>query len=266
MLCRDGEKGKAAKDEISKLINNGKLLRLHSVDVSSPAQIHAFVREFTAKKDVVCDVLVNNAGVMVHKRILTNDGLESNFATNTFGPYCLTEWLLPTMKEGSRVINVVSAGMLTQKLSLDYNCEYLDPFDGTTAYARNKRQLQVLTEHWSRQHPHTRFYAPHPGWADTPGVREAMPGFYEKMQGRLRTVEQGVDTIVWAACSSDVLSCLNGSFLQGIATIIYCMPDRKAVSPHLALAGTKPSDTEVSQFTSELSLLAKEFSQMYSNP
>ena len=37
------------------------------------------------------------------------------------------------------------------------------------------------------------------GWADTPAVRSSMPDFYNKMKDKLRTVEQGADTIVWLA-------------------------------------------------------------------
>lgn len=29
----------------------------------------------------------------------------------------------------------------------------------------------------------------HPGWSDTPSVREAMPDFYEKMKDKLKTAE-----------------------------------------------------------------------------
>jgi dehydrogenase/reductase SDR family protein 12 len=37
----------------------------------------------------------------------------------------------------------------------------------------------------------------HPGWADTPSVREAMPEFYEKMKDKLKTAEEGADTILY---------------------------------------------------------------------
>ena len=37
------------------------------------------------------------------------------------------------------------------------------------------------------------------GWADTPAVRSSMPDFYNKMKDKLRTVEQGADTVVWLA-------------------------------------------------------------------
>ncbi len=37
----------------------------------------------------------------------------------------------------------------------------------------------------------------HPGWADTPGVQDSLPGFQRLTRPILRTPEQGADTLVW---------------------------------------------------------------------
>jgi hypothetical protein len=42
-------------------------------------------------------------------------------------------------------------------------------------------------------------YATHPGWADTPGVVDSLPGFHKVTGPILRDVEQGADTTVWLA-------------------------------------------------------------------
>jgi len=39
----------------------------------------------------------------------------------------------------------------------------------------------------------------HPGWADTPSVRSSLPRFWRVMRKRLRTPEQGADTLLWLA-------------------------------------------------------------------
>lgn len=55
-------------------------------------------------------------------------------------------------------------GMLLQKLdSQDLQCETMSPFEGTTAYAQNKRQQVVITDHWSTQYPRIHFSTMHPG-------------------------------------------------------------------------------------------------------
>ena len=65
------------------------------------------------------DILVHNAGCMIHEKKYTKDGIETNFATNTFTLYYLTKLLLPLLHKESRVITVSSGGMLTQKLVVD---------------------------------------------------------------------------------------------------------------------------------------------------
>jgi len=47
-----------------------------------------------------------------------------------------------------------------------------DKFDGTTQYARNKRQQICITEQFAKNYPtHGKFVAMHPGWVDTVAVR-----------------------------------------------------------------------------------------------
>ena len=55
----------------------------------------------------------------------------------------------------------------------------------------------------------------HPGWADTPAVRTAMPDFHAKMAGKLRTEAEGADTIVWLAASEAALKSKTGQFFLG---------------------------------------------------
>jgi NAD(P)-dependent dehydrogenase (short-subunit alcohol dehydrogenase family) len=76
-----------------------------------------------------------------------------------------------------------------------------DPFDGVVQYARTKRALVVLNELLAERLSGNgiTFSAMHPGWADTPAVRTSLPRFRQAMQGRLRTPEEGADTVIWMA-------------------------------------------------------------------
>lgn len=75
-----------------------------------------------------------------------------------------------------------------------------------------------------------------------------MPGFHQKMKDRLRTSEQGADTIVWLAVA-DMSKETSGSFYQ----------DRKAVATHLPLAWSKASDSDKDKLMSELEEMASKF-------
>jgi dehydrogenase/reductase SDR family member 12 len=52
---------------------------------------------------------------------------------------------------------------------------------------------------WSqRRDPRAqRVHAMHPGWVDTPGLADSLPGFHRATKPLLRTPRQGADTIVW---------------------------------------------------------------------
>ena len=73
------------------------------------------------------------------------------------------------------------------------------------AYARAKRGLMILTEEWAERWSNSGIVvkAIHPGWADTPGVETALPAFYRATRQVLRTPEEGADTAVWLAASTE---------------------------------------------------------------
>ena len=44
------------------------------------------------------DILINNAGGMASRMVMTSEGLEQNFAGNHLGPFVLTNRLLPLLR------------------------------------------------------------------------------------------------------------------------------------------------------------------------
>ncbi|XP_049802108.1 dehydrogenase/reductase SDR family member 12-like isoform X2 [Schistocerca nitens] len=250
MVCRNSESADAVKDEIVKTTQNENI-HTHILDLSQPRSVYKFATNFKETQERL-DVLINNAGCMVNKRETDEDGLEKNFATNTLGTHILTRVLLPLLKktEKSRVVTVSSGGLLVQKLNPDdLQFEKMSPFDGTMAYAQNKRQQVVMTEYFARENPEVFFATMHPGWADTPAVRSSMPDFYNKMKDRLRTAEQGADTVVWLAISEAAIKHPSGLFFQ----------DRTPVPTHLPLAWTKTSKEEEEKFMKQLEELLEKF-------
>ncbi|XP_076013396.1 dehydrogenase/reductase SDR family member 12 [Genypterus blacodes] len=250
MVCRNKDRAEAAKDEIVEQSKNQNV-HVHIVDLSSAHQVWEFAQNFSQNNTV--HVLINNAGCMVNQRELTEEGLEKNFATNTLGTYIITTALMPALKkvQDSRVITVSSGGMLTQKLNVDDLQFEKGTFDGTMAYAQNKRQQVILTERWASQHKEVHFSSMHPGWADTPAVQSSMPGFHAKMQGRLRTETMGADTVVWLAAAAAAAKQPSGLFFQ----------DRKAVATHLPLASSRSTPQEEEKLLQVLEQFAAKFKQ-----
>ncbi|XP_038051293.1 dehydrogenase/reductase SDR family member 12-like [Patiria miniata] len=252
MVCRSEVRGQEALKEITESSGNQNV-HLHILDMSQPRRVYEFATQFRESGKVL-NVLVNNAGCMVNTREVTEDGLEKNFATNTMGTYLLTTALLPllTNSAGSRVVTVSSGGMYSQKLSLsDLQSERMS-FDGTMVYAQNKRQQMVMTEMWAKLHPTIHFSVMHPGWADTPAVQTSMPGFHSKLKNRLRSPEQGADTIVWLCAAKAVLDQPSGQFYL----------DRKSVAKHLALAWTRSNEAEKEKLMHILESLSAPFREV----
>lgn len=152
------------------------------------------------------DVLVDNAGAIYPTRRETADGLEATFALLVAGPFVLEAGLLPLLRStpASRVIAVTSGGMYAQRLPLDDLQYQTGPYDGIRAYARAKRAQVALVREWARRtRGEVAFTAMHPGWADTRGLAEALPGFRRLMRHVLRTAADGIDTITWLATHPD---------------------------------------------------------------
>ena len=182
------------------------------------------------------DVLIHNAGALTHDLRYTADGLEVTAQVHVVAPFLLTTALLPILQAtpDARVITVSSGGMYTQRLDLDALATPAIPFNGVRAYANAKRAQVVLNELWSKHRGASGvvFHAMHPGWADTPGVRESLPRFRALMGPLLRTPSQGADTMVWLAADPRALE-TNGQFWL----------DRRprSVAP---LPGTRTSDAD----------------------
>eukprot|EP00002_Diphylleia_rotans_P016298 TRINITY_DN3171_c0_g3_i2.p1 TRINITY_DN3171_c0_g3~~TRINITY_DN3171_c0_g3_i2.p1 ORF type:complete len:225 (-),score=55.79 TRINITY_DN3171_c0_g3_i2:66-740(-) len=195
------------------------------------------------------DCLVNNAGVLLNERQKSADGLEMTFATNLMGPFLLTNMLMPALQKSapSRVITVSSAGMYTERLHPDdLESEQIQPWNGSVAYSQTKRAEVLLTERWARVFSSSgvRFYSMHPGWADTPGVQTSIPSFHQAYEGKLRSPDEGADTIKWLAATPTLDSNLeaNGKFFF----------DREIARQHLALAWTESTEEDVDKMWAKL--------------
>ncbi len=198
LVVRNTEKGEKARAEMLEAVP-GADLRLWRCDVSDLDDVRRFAGELSAAHPVLHG-LVHNAGVMPPERSESAQGHELSLAVHVLGPVLMTDLLVGPLSAGhGRVVTVTSGGMYTQALP-DDDLEYREgEYKPATAYARAKR-IQVsllprLQDRWGARG--VSVYATHPGWADTPGIAESLPGF-SRLTGRiLRDATQGADTSVW---------------------------------------------------------------------
>jgi dehydrogenase/reductase SDR family protein 12 len=246
LVGRSEEKLQRAIGEIAETTGNDNLAS-EIADLSLKAEVRSLAQRLQKQEEAI-HILVNNAAVLPTGRKLTREGLETAFATDLLSPYLLTSLLLPLLRSSApaRIINVLSGGMYLSGVDVDDLENKKGKYDGSRAYAHAKRGLMILTEHWSKQLAGSgvTVNAMHPGWADTPGVRESLPGFHKLTRSVLRTPEQGADTIVWLAVAPEAAASTGKFWL-----------DRE---PHLAaiFPGTAGSEHQRKQLINELARLA----------
>lgn len=188
MTARDATKGQAAAQQLK----SRKLdVEFQPLDVTDAASIQALA-SYIKKHHGKIHTLVNNAGIFIEAMdtqgasILNTrpDVIQKTFATNTLGPLMLSQALAPLMQDYGNIVNV-SSGM-----------GQLSDMNGLwPGYRLSKTALNAVTRILAEelQSKHIKVNSVCPGW-----VRTDMGG-----AEATRPVEQGAETIVWAATLDD---------------------------------------------------------------
>lgn len=195
---RDPKRVQAAQDEIVNKSNNSQVDTLLS-DFSSFTQVKRMADEILARYSRL-DVLVNNAGVFLLERKVTEDGLEMNFQVNYLSPFLLTNLLLPMLKKSTPAWIVSVCSALHSKTILDFkNLQGEKNYNGIQAYALSKLGNIYMTLELAERLAGSGVTANclHPGGVDTKMLRTAM-----QMTGI--PVEEGAAPSVYLASSPDV--------------------------------------------------------------
>ena len=229
LLGRDRAKTERVRDELAARSGNEHL----DVLVADMGDFDA-VRTAAAdvqRRHARLDVLIHNAGALSATRQVAPSGIELTVASQAVGPFLLTGLLLDRLRHSSpaRVISMSSGGMYAADLEVD-DLQMGHDYKGSQQYARAKRAQVTLNEMWAHRVPHTEvvFQAMHPGWADTPGVREALPTFRKLVGPLLRSPEQGADTLVWLAGDDhEPLATSGGFWLDRRLRTIHKLPSTK---------------------------------------
>jgi dehydrogenase/reductase SDR family protein 12 len=221
LLGRDPERAAAAR----RTVESAGPGRAHShlVDLSDPSAVLTFAERFGNGTDHL-DALVHSAGALTRTYQSTPSGVERTLATHVLGPYVLTAALAPMLFSSapalvdevrlpSTIVTVSSGGMYSQRFDLDSLEAHRDGYDGVTAYAKAKRAQLVLADGWAAHFNQAGMasYAMHPGWVDTPGLAEGLPGFRSLLRPLLRTADEGADTVVWLAAGGPTMEAPTGT-------------------------------------------------------
>ena len=208
IVGRDLARAEAAAGAIAKEGDEASVV-VETADIGHMGEVEDLA-ERLARRFEALHVLVHGAGLLSRTPQRSPDGTELTAAVHLVGPHLLTTRLSQLLQDGApaTVVWVSSGGMYTQQLDVS-RLEDLPPrrYRGSATYARAKRAQVVLARLWA-EHLARRgvsSFVMHPGWVDTPALRQGIPTFATLMGPLLRSPEQGADTAVWlAACRGSV--------------------------------------------------------------
>ncbi|MDG4665503.1 SDR family NAD(P)-dependent oxidoreductase [Mycobacterium sp. 236(2023)] len=202
LLGRDEIKVRRCAGEIRRAVSGAQVID-EICDVSDLDAVRAWTDDLGSRIDALHGV-VHNAGVMPKERSETKQGHEIQLATHVLGPHLMTENLLALLRNAgdSAVVFMSSGGMYSAPLKR-WSADELESRDGDYSgirvYARTKRMQVVLADAWAQRLTGggVHVYSTHPGWVETPGVADALPGFRRLTGPLLRDAADGADTAVW---------------------------------------------------------------------
>jgi len=211
LACRNKEKAEAARDKIIAESNNKNIV-IQIVDLTIMKSVRQFVERILAEESRL-DILVNNAGVVSagKPREVTDEGLETLFAANYFGPFLLTNLLLDLMKNSgpSRIVNVSSVANKWGTIDLkDLQAE--KSWSIQNRYFDSKLANIMFTREIAKRLEGTGVTANslHPGSVSTNLLRHLNPivGVPVRLFVKLfcRTSEEGAQTSIYLAISEEV--------------------------------------------------------------
>lgn len=174
LACRDVRKAQAAADKMSVGVEDPSIEVLE-LDLAKQASVHRAVERFMTRHERL-DLLVNNAGVMAAPKRVTDDGFESQFATNHFGHFTLSALLAAMLYRTSNSTVVTVSSLMHRNGRLDLSSPTrLQHLNGRYAKWRTYADTKLANLYFAfeldrrlrRAGVSTRSLAAHPGYSHT---------------------------------------------------------------------------------------------------
>ncbi|EPR68155.1 SDR family NAD(P)-dependent oxidoreductase [Cyclobacterium qasimii] len=152
LVCRTKEKANSAMSKIKQEYPKANL-DYAIADLSSQKEIRSMAKEVAAKYQVI-DVLINNAGSWYSDMVLTEDGIERQWAINHLAPFLLTHLILPLLlrSEDPRIITVSSDSHFHGKIHFE-DVNLTNNYHGLRAYAQSKLANVLFTRAFDQLNP-----------------------------------------------------------------------------------------------------------------
>jgi NAD(P)-dependent dehydrogenase (short-subunit alcohol dehydrogenase family) len=222
-IGRDKDRSAAAEREIRAASSGGQVDMIQA-DLALMGDAERAARDIAARTDRI-DVLVNNAGGMAKRKVMTREGLEENFAGNHLGPFLLTTRLLPLLRRAAgdaprgsvRIINTSSdASEMIKGIPWD-DLESGENYRAGAAYCYGKLANVLFARGLAQRLTREGIvaHAMHPGVVDSNFVTHADESTQAYIRGlKALTPAQGADTLIWLATAEEPGKSTGGYFYE----------------------------------------------------
>lgn len=209
MVCRDAQRGKEARQNIIKETGNTDI-HLLIADMSVMSSVRDLAEKVNQDYPFL-HVLINNAGLMNSKRVLTPEGFEVQYAVHHLGPFLLTHLLLDKLERSApaRIINVSSKMHTMSGIDFD-NLQAEHKFGAFKTYAASKLANIMFTYSLAERltGKGVTVNCLHPGVIGS--NIGSTPGFIKFF---MKTPKKGAETSVYLA-SSPAVEVMNGKYFM----------------------------------------------------
>ena len=150
MVCRSRERGEMALAEIKEKSGNN-YISLLLADLASQASVRKLAEDFKTQHSAL-HVLINNAGIIPRKRLVTVDGLETQFAVNHLAPFLLTNLLLDVLKSSAPARIVTVSSEMHRGATIDFDDLHSErSYRPTRVYSQTKLANILFTYELARR-------------------------------------------------------------------------------------------------------------------
>ncbi len=186
----------------------------HVCDFSSLAQVRQLAQTLGGRHPRI-DVLANNAGGVMPRRSVTEDGYETTIQVNYLAPFLLTRLLLPNLRAGDGVV-VVTASDAARRGRIDLaDLSLARRWTSFGAYANSKLADICFARGMSRRWAGIRAASFHPGVVAS-NFGSNGPAFVARFYGLasrfMLDSQAGADTLVWLASDRSAVDWENGGY------------------------------------------------------
>src|ERR687890_129570 len=220
LVGRNKAKCQATLEEIwrtASIDTNRNQISYLLADLSSQASIRQLANDFLNTYESL-EILLNNAGVFLSRRLNTVDGIEYTFAVNHLAPFLLTNLLLERIKASSpsRIITTSSVAHRGAHINFDNLQFERGRYNGVEAYRQSKLANILFTTELARRSTGSGITSNcyHPGGVRTSLVQSS-PWYYRLIWTIigpfLVSPRRGADTAIYLA-SSPKLDEINGKY------------------------------------------------------